>query len=79
MKVEINGKTLYHIQAVTDWSDEPYDIFTLADHYPSREEVKKLYIEDRFNGEDTEGNDQEIADFVIYHNVYTVYTTNIEE
>lgn len=79
MKVEINGKTLYHIQAVTEWSDDPYDIFLWADHFPTRYEIKEAYIRDRFGSEEEPAdNDTEIQDFMESHNVYTIYAEEIK-
>lgn len=69
---KLNEKQLYHIQAVTEWSDEPFDMFVWADHSPTLEEVKKLYLEEF----DDQGY-SELRDFVNSYNVYSVYAEEI--
>lgn len=74
MEVIKDGKKLYHIQATTGWCDEPYDIYVFADHYPTSAEVRQLYLNER---EDLERDDEEVNDFVKYHNVYKVYAGEV--
>ena len=72
-----DGKKLYHVQAVTEWSDSPYDIFLFADHYPTDEEVRQAYIKDRdIEPEDIKDN-TEIEDFAKYYEVYSVWAEEI--
>lgn len=74
MKVEKDGKTLYHIQSVTDWHDEPYDMFVYA---KTEGEVvgnlRKLYIEDC----SCELSDSKLDDLVEYSNIYNVYAEEL--
>ena len=72
MKLEKDGKTLYHIQSISDYTDEPMDYFVLLDRYPTRDDVL-VAIQDDFEDK----NDQWIDDILENHNVYTVYTTEV--
>lgn len=69
---KLNMKRLYHIQSEVEWSDEPYDMFVWADHFPTPEEVKKLYLE-----EFDDPGEVELGDFMNSYNVYTVYAEEI--
>ena len=72
MKLEKDGKTLYHIQSISDYTDEPMDYFVLLDRYPTRDDVL-VAIQDDFEDK----NDPWIDDILENHNVYTVYTTEV--
>jgi hypothetical protein len=74
MKLEINGKTLWHIQSITDWHDEPYDTFILSDKEPSQEQLSKLY-----RAELGLDSDDEVKDLLENANVYTVCAEEIKE
>lgn len=50
MKIEINGKTLYHIQIPADLvSDETYNIFAIAEKPLSNSDLKKLFAKEGFS------------------------------
>lgn len=65
-----DDKTLWHIQSVTEWHDEPYDIFVWAKLEPSRAEIRKLYLAEN---DGLDPSDDEVQDFVNSANVYSVY------
>lgn len=72
--VERNGKTLYHVQSLTEWHDDPYDMFVWGkDCYEVEKGLRKLY-EAELEGID---NPQEIIDLVNNSNVYTIYTSEV--
>ena len=76
MKVQQNGKTLYHVQSVTDWHDEPYDMFVFSKNPPNEIELRRLLTEDSdFTEEDVDK--QEINDLIKCANAYTVYTEEL--
>ena len=72
MKLEKDGKTLYHIQSISDYTDEPMDYFVLLDRFPTRDDVL-VAIQDDFDDK----NDPWIDEILENHNVYTVYTTEL--
>ena len=72
MKLEKDGKTLYHIQSISDYTDEPMDYFVLLDRFPTRDDVL-VAIQDDFDDK----NDPWIDEILENHNVYTVYTTEV--
>ena len=73
MKQEKDGKTLYHVQSITDWHDDPYDMFVWAKGESHvRENLKKLYLDDCGDIDNTELND-----LVDNSNMYTVYAETI--
>ena len=41
MKIEQDGKTLYHIQSISDYTDEPMDYFVLLEHFPLEADVEE--------------------------------------
>lgn len=74
-QVNSNGKTLYHIQSITDWHDDPYDMFVYADNESEvRKNLKQLYTEDCGDIDETE-----LKDLIDNTNIYTVYADEIKE
>ena len=74
MKVEKNGKTLWHIQNKNICSDgTPYDMFLWGEDEPTEEELKKAFAEDY--GED-EGC--EMDEWLTSSEIYAVYASNEE-
>lgn len=74
MKIEQNGKTLYHIQSVTDWHDEPYDLFVWArDRKEISDNLKDLYKSDYESIDETELND-----LIDNSHVYMVYAETVK-
>lgn len=71
---KLNMKRLYHIQSITDWSDEPYDLFVWSEQWPTAKDIMQLYLNER---EDLKKDDPEVLDFMENHNVYTVYAEEI--
>ena len=69
---KLNQKRLYHIQSVTDWSDEPFDTFVWSDHFPTIEEVSRLYKD-----EWVDLSAGQLKDYLDSYNVYTVYAEEI--
>ena len=73
MKVEKDGKTLYHIQSMTDWRDGAYDMFVYAS---SESEVmgnlERLYRDDYGDIDETE-----LRDLIDNSNIYTLYAETI--
>ena len=82
MRVENNKKQiLYHIQSTSDiYSDGlPYDLFAWSIYSPTSEQVKELYIKDRFDNNDSINIDEaEVEDFMESYNVYTIYSREVE-
>lgn len=75
MKLEQNGKTLYHLQSVTDWHDEPYDLFVWAkDEVEISNNLKDIYL-----NEYLVKHEAEINDLMENTNIYTVYAESIKE
>ena len=74
MKVEKNDKTLYHIQSITEWHDDPYDMFVWAtDEMSVTKNLKQLYKNDIYD----EIDDTELKDLIENTNIYTVYADNV--
>jgi hypothetical protein len=74
MEVSKGNKTLYHIQSLTDWCDEPNDIFVFSELEPTIEQMTKLFIDEYdFKAE----GQARIDDFIHNANVYIVYTEEI--
>lgn len=69
MKVEKDGKTLYHIQSTTEYTDYPIDLFLYADHQPTEAECKQAFID-----EDCE---DWVDDIMANYDVYTVYAEEL--
>lgn len=67
MIAKLDGKTLYHIQNMDICSDgRPYDMFLLADHMPTKEELKAQFLDDYV--------DETLAEeFITSSEVYEVY------
>jgi len=65
-----NNKKLYHVQSVTDWHDEPYDIFVFSELEPNQKELTELFKDDLGYFRD---NNPELKDLVNNANIYTVY------
>lgn len=71
MRVEKNGKTLWHIQNMNICSDgTPYDMFLWSENEPTKEELRKAFAEDY--GED-EGC--EMDEWLTSSDVYAVYVS----
>lgn len=71
MRVEKNGKTLWHIQNMNICSDgTPYDMFLWSENEPTEEELRKAFAEDY--GED-EGC--EMDEWLTSSDVYAVYVS----
>lgn len=71
MEAKHNGKTLYHVQSLSGYTDEPMDYFIWADHFPTKQEVRQVIQEDF--GDD----DSWVDDIFDNHNVYTVYASEV--
>ena len=69
---KLNEKRLYHIQAVNEWHDDPYDTFVWSDHRPTAEEVSKLYKD-----EWTDLSEGQLKDYLDSYNIYTVYAEEV--
>lgn len=72
MQSEQNGKKLYHVQSITDYSEDTIDYFIWADHFPTEQDVRKVITND-FD----DGNDERIEDIFNNHNVYSVYAEEL--
>ena len=70
-----NNKSLWHIQCMDIYTDgTAYDMFLLADHEPTAEELRTQFIDDYGSGELAE----ELAEeFVKNAEVYEVYFEEI--
>ena len=68
-KVIVNGKILYHVQSLSDYSTEPIDYFIFGVQQPSEKQIRKIVIEDI--GKDWVDN------FMDNHEVYTVYAEEV--
>lgn len=73
MKQEKDGKTLYHVQSITEWHDDPYDMFVWANSEGEiTKKLRKLYKEDC-----GDIGKAELDDLVDYSNIYTVYAEEV--
>lgn len=66
-------KTLWHIQAVTDWHNEPYDMFLISEKEPTYEQCTVLYCEEQ----GIDFDDEEAQDFNNNCNIYSVYAEEV--
>lgn len=69
-----DDKILFHIQSITDWHDDPYDIFVWAKQEPSEDEVLKLYLAEN---DGLTLSDDQAKDFADSANVYFVYAEEL--
>ncbi len=73
MKQEKDGKTLYHIQSITDWHEDAYDMFVYASSESEvRSNLERLYRDDCGDIDETE-----LRDLVDNSNIYTLYAETI--
>ena len=73
MRVEKNGKTLYHVQSITDWHDDAYDMFVWANSERDiTDKLEQLYKDDCEDIDETE-----LLDLIENSNVYTVYAEEV--
>lgn len=72
MKQEKDGKTLYHVQSLSDYSDEPMDYFIWSRQEPTSDEIRTI-VKDDFNDDDNNYVDEIVNNC----NVYTVYTEEV--
>lgn len=70
---KLNQKMLYHVQSISDYSDDPLDYFIWADHIPTYDEVKKVISEDF----DPDSDKEWVKEIMNNYNVYTVYAEEI--
>ena len=75
MKVEKNGKTLYHIQNNNLGSDGyPLDAFIWCAHYPTDEDLRNAWAEEYG---DVYGDDNEALDeWLMSSEIYPVYASD---
>lgn len=73
MEIELNDKTLYHVQANIDWHSDTYDLFILSEKEPTKEQIAKLYADE--NGRSID--DEQVKEFLEYANTYTVYAEEL--
>lgn len=73
MEVKQNDKCLRHIQSVTEYRDEPVDIFVFSENEPTEEQVRQLVIDDM----GCDDCDDEIDDIMEHYNIYTVYAEEL--
>lgn len=67
-----DNKKLYHIQSISDYSDEPMDYFIWKDGIPTEEDITNIVRADFEDEED--GMIEEIASNC---NVYSVYAEEV--
>lgn len=73
MKVEQNGKTLWHIQNKNICSDgTPYDMFLWSENEPTLEEIVKAFKEDYADCEDWQVEEWETSS-----EIYAVYAEEV--
>lgn len=71
MRVEKDGKTLWHIQNMNICSDgTPYDMFLWSENEPTKEELRKAFAEDYGEDEGCEMNE-----WLTSSDVYAVYVS----
>ena len=73
MKVEKDGKTLYHIQSITDWHEDAYDMFV----YASSESEVRNNLERLYRNDYADIGEPELRDLIDNTNIYTLYTETI--
>lgn len=73
MKVEKDGKTLYHIQSITDWHEDAYDMFV----YASSESEVSSNLERLYRDDCGDIDETELQDLVDNSNIYTLYAETI--
>lgn len=73
MKVEQNGKTLWHIQNKNICSDgTPYDMFLWSENEPTEEEIIKAFKEDYVDCEDWQ-----VEEWKTSSEIYAVYAEEV--
>lgn len=79
MKVEQNGKTLYHIQNTVMGSDGvPFDAFVWCDHFPTTEDFEKAFdLEYPSDGFDDEGRANMKEEWLTSSECYIVYAEDL--
>lgn len=70
-QLQVNEKKLYHIQSVTEYSDDPLDFFLLSSEYPNDFDIKKAVLDD------IEDNAW-IDDITNNAQIYSVYATEVK-
>lgn len=74
MRVEINGKTLWHVQNMNITSDgSPFDTFVWSDHELTEDELATIIREEIDADEDT------VDEFITTSDIYPVYAEDIED
>lgn len=80
MKVEQDGKTLYHMQNTVMGSDGvPFDVFVWCDHYPTIDDCRKAFELEYADGysDDKEAYDQAMQDWLDNLTVYIIYAEEL--
>ena len=73
MKVEKDGKTLYHIQSITDWHEDAYDMFV----YANNESEVMGNLERLYRNDYEDIGETELRDLIDNSNIYTLYAETI--
>lgn len=77
MKVELNGKELYHIQNMNLGDNaSAFDTFVWSDHFPTREDLGKVF-DCEFEG--AEGVESMREEFLTTSEIYKVWAEDLEE
>lgn len=69
MKIEKDGKTLYHVQSLMEYKYYPIDLFLYADHYPTEAECRQAFIDEDY--------EDWIDNIMDNYEVYTLYAEEL--
>lgn len=76
MRVEQNGKTLYHIQNLEMGSDgQPFDTYIWCDHFPNKQDLRKAF--DLEWGEDYDDREDAMREWLTSSEIYAVYAEEV--
>lgn len=70
--LKIGEKRLYHVQSVSEYSDDPMGYFLIADHEPTKDEIRKVIADDFEEG------DEWVETIVDNAETYSVYAVEVE-
>lgn len=80
MKVEQDGKILYHIQNLNMSSDGyPFDAYVWCDHFPNKDDLKKIFDIEWGDGykDNKESGEYALEEWQTSSEVYAIYAEEI--
>lgn len=73
--VNEKSETLYHVQSVSDWTEDPVDIFIFANEEPDRSKIRQLIANELGLDLSDSGYRKQIDALSSGANTYTVYAS----